>query len=91
MDFLQLRPVKFKFQDLRRLSATILKTVKSPYLYNRSIDFDKIWQIIESVYSVRSDPTRIHAHVMAYLPTLIFHINTCSNFVAIAHRFAYLR
>ena len=29
-----------------------MKTVKSPYLYNRSTDFDEIWQIIVSVYVV---------------------------------------
>jgi len=55
--------------------------------------FDQFWwnladhSNIVSVYS--SGPTRTHAHVMAYLSTLLFHINTGSNFVAIAHRLTY--
>ena len=43
---------KFKFQSPRWRTAAILKTVKSPYLYNRLTDFDEIWQIIVSVYVV---------------------------------------
>jgi len=35
---------KFVFQSPRWRTAAILKTVKSPYLYNRSTDFDEIWQ-----------------------------------------------
>jgi len=43
---------KFEFQTPIWRTAVILKTVKSPYLYNRSTDFDEIWQIIVSVYVV---------------------------------------
>ena len=43
---------RFEFQNPIWRTAAILKTVKSPYLCNRSTDFDEIWQIIVNVYVV---------------------------------------
>ena len=43
---------KLNFTMPRWRTAAILKTVKSSYLYNRSTDFDEIWQIIVSVHVV---------------------------------------
>ena len=43
---------KFEFQNPIWRAAAIFKTVKSPYLYNRSTFIDEIWQIIVSVYVV---------------------------------------
>ena len=34
---------KFNFKNPRRRVATILETIRSPYLFNRSTDFDEIW------------------------------------------------
>jgi len=53
MGLLTIQTVKnFNFANPSWRTAAILKTVKSPYLYKRSTDFDKIWQIIISVYVV---------------------------------------
>ena len=41
---------KLNFTNPRWRTAAILKTVKSSYLYNRSTDFDEIWQIIVTVH-----------------------------------------
>jgi len=34
---------KFEFQKSKMQTATVLKTVKLPYLCNCSTDFDEIW------------------------------------------------
>jgi len=53
---------KFEFQNARCRTAAILKTVKSPYLYNRSTDFDEISHIIASVYAVVQHFTHSKSH-----------------------------
>ena len=35
---------KFEFPKSKMADVDIVKTVKSPYLRNRLIDFDEIWQ-----------------------------------------------
>jgi len=74
---------------------------KSRYLRNGFTDLYEIWYASAKWFSYPSRPLktefhkfkmadgRHYAHVMAYQPTLLFQINTGSNFVAIAHRFTY--
>jgi len=87
MGLLTAPTVKMEFQNPRWQTATILKTVKSPYFCNRSTDFDESLQFIVSVYVVLQHAL-MHMWWLCCL-LLLFHINTCSNFVALAHRFTY--